>query len=146
MRWFAGLRSVGLSKKVCRHSPVCWCITDSRVSRSRSRRMAKLAQREVVDFQVKVVPPFGINEQDFVCSPRRFTAQQARAQLCDPSGWDCVMFLDQFMCKGFHQIGINVSRQLELSYPSCARCFPLMSILPLGAATAVTPMWIALHL
>ena len=85
----------------------------------------------------------GINEQDFACSPRGFTVQQARAQLCDPSGWDCVMFLDQFMCKGFHQIGINVFRQLELSYPSCARCFPLMSILPLGAATAVTPMWIA---
>ena len=53
------------------------------------------------------------------------------------------MFPDKFMCRGFHQIGINVSRQLELSYPSCARCFPLMSILPLGAATAVTPMWIA---
>ena len=53
------------------------------------------------------------------------------------------MFPDKLMCRGFHQIGINVSRQLELSYPSCARCFPLMSILPLGAASAVTPMWIA---
>ena len=42
----------GLSKR-CAAIPVCWYMMDSRSSRSRNRRMAQLAQREVVDFQDK---------------------------------------------------------------------------------------------
>ena len=45
-----GLSFVSLSKKICRRSPVCWYTTDSCASRSKSRRMAELAQREVVHF------------------------------------------------------------------------------------------------
>ena len=72
-----------VSRKRC---PMCWYRTDSRASRSRSSRIAKLAQREVVDFQVeKSYLPWN--------QLHGFTVQQARAQLCDPSGGDRVMFL-----------------------------------------------------
>ena len=55
------------------------------------------------------------------------------------------MLAEQFICWGFLWITrVNVSRQpLEPSCPLCGRCLPWMTLLPLGAATTVTPVWIA---
>ena len=57
--------------------------------------MAKLAQREVVDFQDKVRTSLGINCARFACSPRGFTVQQARAAKKGCKHRDpCSRFLD----------------------------------------------------
>ena len=50
--------------------------------------MAKLAQRN----QIKVKPPLESIARVSLAAHGGSTVQQARAQLCDPSGVDCVLF------------------------------------------------------
>ena len=105
--------------------------------------MAKFAQREVVDLQVKSRTSLGINAKDFACNSRGFTVQQARAQFCDHSGWDFAMFFDKFISRNFHQMLNQRLSSVGAVLSIVCFLFPLDVDPPLGAATAVTPMWTA---
>ena len=89
---------LGLSKKVCRRSPVCWYITDSRAFRSKAVALPNESRASL-----------GINCARVSLAAQDFTVQQARAQLCNPSGGDCLMSPDSFMCRSFHQIAKSTS-------------------------------------
>ena len=57
--------------------------------------MAGLTQRRLFTSKSKVVPLLKSIAQGFRLQPSVvFTVQQARAQLCDPSGENCVMSPD----------------------------------------------------
>ena len=83
-----GLSSVGLEKGMQTLSRVLVLNGLLRFS-FKSRRMAGLAQRELFTSSL------GINCARFRLQPTVvFPVQQARAQLCNPSGGDCVMSPD----------------------------------------------------
>ena len=143
-----GLSSVGLSAKggvqtlsrVLAHDGL-WRFSFEELSHSSAGLSMRLSTSKL-----EIVPPLeSICAKISLAAHSGFVVQRASALLCDPSGKDCIVLAEQFICRGFLQITrVNVSRQpLEPSCPSCARCFPWMSLLPLGAATTVTPVWIA---
>ena len=82
---------------------MCWYITDSRASRSRSRRMAELAQRKVVDFQVKSRTLLESNAQGFRLQPTWFYCAASKCTVVRSSvGLRDVSWL--VVCKNFHKI------------------------------------------
>ena len=95
--------------------------------------MTKLAQREVVDFQIKSRTSLGINcARVSLAAHGGFTVQQARAQLCDPSGGSCVMSPDSSCAGAFTRL-IN-QRLLSVGAVLSIVCslFPLDVNLPTG--------------
>ena len=102
-----GLSSVGLSQEVCRRSPVCWYITDSRASRSESWFSVRCR------VQVRSRTSLGIN-----CEKVSLAANGSF--IVHKHVHSCVIFLE----RSFHRIPKSTSLVRLAVYPSCACCFP----------------------